>query len=320
MTARTILFVVFPDFQILDVAGPLAAFEIAARFAPGAYKLRVAALEAGLVPSSSGVSLPAETLKGVRGVDTLIVSGGEGARAAIADGRLVKALRALEPKVRRMSSVCSGSFLLAAAGLLDGREATTHWRGARRLQKLFPNVNVAPDRIWVRDGKYWTSAGITAGIDLALAMIADDLGPDIARETARQLVVYAQRPGGQTQHSRLLDLDRPGGRFADLHVWMRERLDEDLRVERLAAQAAMSPRTFCRLYAAETGVTPAKAVERMRIEAARAMLESGARSMGEVACKTGFGDEERMRRAFIRLFGAPPSALRRAARSSGLRA
>jgi transcriptional regulator GlxA family with amidase domain len=202
-------------------------------------------------------------------------------------------------------------LLLAEAGLLDGKRATTHWCRVAQLRQQYPAVHVDADRIWVRDGNVWTSAGITAGIDLALALIGEDLGPNVVRDVARQLVVYAQRPGGQTQHSRLLDLGPADGRFSELNRWMRERLDEKLDVDTLAAWVKMSPRTFARAYAAETGVTPAKAVERLRIEAARALIEAGAGSMQEVAEQTGFGDIERMRRSFMRLFGTPPSALRR---------
>jgi transcriptional regulator GlxA family with amidase domain len=252
-------------------------------------------------------------------VDTLIVVGGEGTRRSFRDQKLIAFLRRAAPRVRRVASVCSGSILLAEARLLDGRRATTHWSRVRDMQKHYPRVRVEPDRIYVRDGKFWTSAGITAGIDLALAMISEDLGPDVARETARQLVVYAQRPGGQTQHSRLLELGPPDGRFAALNSWMRERLDEKLAVEVLAARMKMSPRTFARAYVAETGVTPAKAVERLRVEAARSLIESGVGSMEDVAQQAGFGDIERMRRAFVRLFGAPPSSLRRANRERRLR-
>jgi transcriptional regulator GlxA family with amidase domain len=173
-------------------------------------------------------------------------------------------------------------------------------------------VRVEPDRIWVRDGKFWTSAGITAGIDLALAMIAEDLGPNVARDVARQLVVYAQRPGGQTQHSELVELGTPEGPFATLNAWARANLCADLSVNALASRVHMSPRNFARAYAAAIGVTPAKAIERLRVEDARAAIESGEASIQEVATRSGFGDVERMRRAFIRLFGAPPSSLRRA--------
>lgn len=308
---RTVVLAIFPDFQILDVTGPLAAFEIASHFAPGAYRVKVAASTPGLVRSSSGVALPAEPLKGQARIDTLMVSGGNGTRAAMSDRTLIDTLARAPQRVRRVSSVCSGAFLLAQAGLLEGKRATTHWRRAPQLQQLFPNVRVEPDRIHVQDGDVWTSAGVTAGIDLALAMIADDLGAEVASSVAREMVVYAQRPGGQAQHSTLMELG--GGRFDALNAWIGEHLGEDLSVERLAHQAAMSPRNFARAYATETGVTPAKAVERLRAEAARVALERGG-GIQEIARRTGFGDPERMRRAFIRLYGAPPAALRRTLR------
>jgi transcriptional regulator GlxA family with amidase domain len=308
---RTIGFVLFPGFQILDVTGPLAAFEIASRFAPGAYKLKVTARAAGMVPSSCGVALPAEPLPRVATLDTLIVSGGEGTLEALRDGKLIAAIRRAPLRARRVASVCSGAFLLAQAGLLEGKRATTHWRGATRLAKAFPNVSVEPDCIYIKQGDVWTSAGVSAGIDLALAMITEDLGAEIAANVAREMVVYAKRPGGQAQHSALLELDAP--RFAKLNAWMRDHLPNDLSVERLAQEAAMSPRNFARAYAAETGVTPAKAVERMRAEAARGAIEQGG-GIQEIAHRTGFGDPERMRRAFIRLYGAPPAAMRRTLR------
>ena len=305
---RTILLVIFPGFQLLDAAGPITAFEIAARFAPNAYRLRTAASRPGLTSSSSGVAMPAEALSGQRGIDTLIAIGGEGTREAMRDASLIGAIKRLATRSRRTASVCSGAYLLAQAGLLNGKRATTHWRRAADFARRFPNVRVEADCIYVRDGDVWTSAGITAGIDLALAMIAEDLGEDVAASVAREMVVYAKRPGGQAQHSALLELE--SARFAKLNAWMREHLHEELSIDRLAQQAAMSPRNFARAYAAETGVTPAKAVERMRVEAARSALERGG-SIQDVARRTGFGDPERMRRAFVRLYGAPPASLRR---------
>jgi transcriptional regulator GlxA family with amidase domain len=308
---RTIVFALFPGFQILDVTGPLAAFEIASRFSPGAYKLRIAAREAALIPSSCGVALPAEALSRISTIDTLIVSGGGGTAEALRDAKLIAAIKRAPARARRVASVCSGAFLLAQAGLLEGKRATTHWRRAPQMARMFPGVSVEADSIHIKDGDVWTSAGVSAGIDLALAMIAEDLGPEISANVAREMVVYAKRPGGQAQHSALLDLDAP--RFAKVNAWMRDHLAEDLSVERLAQQAAMSPRNFARAYAAETGVTPAKAVERMRAEAARAAIEQGG-AIQEIARRTGFGDPERMRRAFIRLYGAPPAAMRRTLR------
>jgi transcriptional regulator GlxA family with amidase domain len=229
------------------------------------------------------------------------------------DTALLRAINAAPARARRVASVCSGAFLLAQAGLLDGKRATTHWRRAPQLARMFPNVRVEPDCIHIKDGALWTSAGVTAGIDLALAMIAEDLGEDIAAKVAREMVVYAKRPGGQAQHSVLLELDAGASRFATLNAWMREHLSEDLSVERIAAHVAMSPRHFARAYAAETGVTPAKAVERLRTETARTARAQGG-AIQEIARRTGFGDPERMRRAFVRLYGAPPAAMRRTLR------
>ena len=214
-----------------------------------------------------------------------------------------------------MTSVCSGAFILAEAGLLDGRRATTHWSRTTGFAQRYPRVKLEPDRIYVKDGPVWSSAGITAGIDLSLALIAEDLGEDIARRCAQQLVVYHRRPGGQSQFSALLEMDRPEGRFGGLMSWIRERLHEPLGVERLADRAAMSPRNFARAFAAETGVTPARAVERLRVEAARERIEAGPEPIELIALAAGFGEPERMRRAFLRAFGQPPQALRRSARA-----
>ena len=311
---RDIGFLIFKDFQLLDAAGPISAFEIAGRFAPGAYRLHVLAREPGAVPSSSGVAITAGAFEDAPPLDTLIVSGGEGTRSpAICEATLAFA-RATFRTARRTASVCSGSYVLAAAGLLDGRRATTHWQRSRDFQRRYPAVRLEPDRIFVQDGSLWSSAGITAGIDMALAMIGADLGEEIARRTAQQLVVYHRRPGGQSQFSALLDMR--GGRFDDLLAWARENLALPLTVDQLAERAAMSPRNFARLFAAETGATPAKAVERLRVEAARALLDSQPLQVEDVALETGFGDQERMRRAFLRAFGQPPQALRRSARAT----
>jgi transcriptional regulator GlxA family with amidase domain len=312
---RNIAVLIFPDFQLLDVAGPITAFEAARReTAPPAYRLRVIARTAGPVVSSSGVPLIADPLIDDP-LDTLIVAGGWGTRQASACVETLAYVRAAAGQARRTSSVCSGSFILAAAGLLDGRRATTHWARAAEFARAYPQVRVEPDRIFIRDGAVWTSAGITAGIDLALALVAEDLGEAAAKRAAQQLVVYHRRPGGQSQFSALLEADRPSSRFSPLLTWARERLDERLPVERLADRAAMSPRHFARAFVAETGTTPAKAIERLRLEAARERVESGAGTIEEVAAHTGFGDPERMRRAFIRAFGQPPQALRRAAKA-----
>jgi transcriptional regulator GlxA family with amidase domain len=313
---RAIAVVIFPDFQLLDAAGPIAAFELAAReMGERAYRIRVVACLPGPVASSSGVMLSAESLPEPDGIDTLLVVGGRGTRSTAPHGALLPWLRDTAPAARRVASVCTGAFLLAAAGLLDGRRATTHWRYAASLARQYAAIAVEPDRIFVRDGNIWTSAGITAGIDLALALIADDLGEEIAKRTAQRLVVHQRRPGGQSQFSALLELGQPNGRFGGLLGWAQERLHEPLPVERLADRAAMSPRHFARAFAAETGTTPAKAIERLRLEVARNHVEEGSEPIDRIAAQSGFGDPERMRRAFIRAFGQPPQALRRAARA-----
>ena len=310
MTRRLAL-VIFPAFQLLDVAGPIAAFEIAERYRPGSYDLSVLAPLGGSIPSSSGVCLTAEPL--AEGpYDTIMVSGGDGTHNISALGDLVAWLRRIE--IRRPTSVCSGAYLLAEAGLLDGKRATTHWSRTDHFARTYPKVRLDADRIFIRDGDVWTSAGITAGIDLALALIEEDLGIDVARRVAQQLVVHQRRPGGQSQFSALVDLGGRTGRFGELMDWIRAHLGETLTVERLADQAAMSPRNFARAFTAETGTTPAKAVERLRLEAARTAVETGHDPVDRIAGVVGFGDPERMRRAFLRAFGLPPQALRRAAR------
>ncbi|HYX74773.1 MAG TPA: GlxA family transcriptional regulator [Steroidobacteraceae bacterium] len=309
---RRIAFLIFPGFQLLDAAGPIAAFEIAGRMHPGSYALQVIARIPGAVASSSGVTLGAAGFGRTREIDTLIVAGGGGVRAALGCAYTRRFLRRCAERARRVTSVCSGSFLLAAGGMLDGHTATTHWSCTEEFRQRFPRVRLEADRIFVRAERFWTSAGITAGIDLALALIGEDLGETVARRTAQQLVVYHRRPGGQSQFSALLELEKGGGRFAALLEYIRTHLGGELRVEQLAGQACMSPRNFARAFHHETGVTPAKAVERLRADAARALLDSGARSLQEIAGHCGFGDPERMRRAFLRLFGAPPSALKRA--------
>ena len=311
---RRIAFVVFPGFQLLDAAGPIAAFEIAGRHSPGVYELAVLAPDPGGVASSSGVKMTADPLDDGP-IDTIVIAGGDGTRSLPELARIVDWLKRVAPRARRVTSVCSGAYLLAEAGLLDGCRATTHWGRSDDFARRYPNVRLEPDRIFVREGDIWTSAGITAGIDLSLALIEDDLGSEIARATAQQLVVHQRRPGGQSQFSALLDTGGAHGRFAGLMDWVRARLAEPLSVERLAAQAAMSPRNFARAFAAETGLTPAKAVERLRLEAARLRVETTREPIDRVAEAAGFHDPERMRRAFLRAFGQPPQALRRTARA-----
>lgn len=308
---RSIGIFLYDGFQLLDVSGPVAAFEIAGRVAPGSYRLALMSLRGGAVRSSSGVTMDSVAVAGAGATDTLIVTGGEGSREAMHCAASIDYLSGQAGEVRRMCSVCSGAFLLGAAGLLDGRRATTHWRRAEQLQRYFPAVRVEADRIHIRDGKMWTSAGISAGIDLALALIAEDLGEAIARRVAQEMVVYYRRPGGQSQFSALAELGGDPTVFSPLLDWMRANLAAQLTVEALAERIAMSPRNFSRAFARAIGVSPARAVERLRLEAARERVESSRAPIEQIAVATGFGDPERMRRAFVRHFGQPPQALRR---------
>jgi transcriptional regulator GlxA family with amidase domain len=306
---------IFPDFQLLDAAGPISVFEIAARYAGQPPSIRVLAATPGPVRSSSGVEMLARGLKAAGSISTLIVAGGEGVEAAAKCRTTLGFVRRLAQRGVRIASVCSGAHLLAEAGLLDGRRATTHWQRTKQFLSLHPNVKWEPDRIFIRDGDIWSSAGITAGIDLALAMATEDFGEEIARQTARQLVLYHRRGGGQSQFSSLLELKAPSGRFGPLLTWAREHLDAPLTVEDLAERAGMSSRHFTRAFIAETGSTPSKAIERLRIEVARQRVQASSEAIERVAELTGFRDPERMRRAFIRAFGQPPQSLRRAARA-----
>lgn len=312
---RHIAFLIYRDFQLLDAAGPIAAFEIAERHRPGSYALRVVAAEAGAVMSSAGVSLQASRFGRPAIIDTLVVAGGDGSRAALSCPRTRRFIQSCATAARRTSSVCSGAYLLAAAGLLDGRRATTHWSCSIDFARRFPRVKLEPDRIFIADGSIWTSAGITAGIDLSLALIEEDLGEATARQVAQQLVVYFRRPGGQSQFSALLQIERAGGRFASLLDYVRSNLGRRLTVTALADQACMSSRHFSRAFHAETGLSPAKAIEQLRAEAARGALSGTGRSIRDIARAHGFGNAERMRRTFLRLFGVTPSVTRQQMRS-----
>jgi transcriptional regulator GlxA family with amidase domain len=306
---------VYPDFQLLDAAGPISVFEIALRLAGVEKAIKTIAVTPGPVRSSSGVELLARGMKPNAAISTLIVVGGGGVNVASKCPSTLSFVRAMAKRGVRVASVCSGAFILAEAGILDGRRATTHWQRTRQFLNQYPKVKLEPDQIFVRDGDIWSSAGISAGIDLALAMVTEDFGEDIAQQTARQLVLYHRRSGGQSQFSSLLELKAPTGRFGALLSWAREHLDAPLTVEALAEQAGMSTRHFARAFIAETGSTPSKAIERLRIEVARQRVQSSSEAIERVAETTGFRDPERMRRAFIRAFGQPPQSLRRAARA-----
>jgi transcriptional regulator GlxA family with amidase domain len=320
---RLVVVLAFEAAQLLDVAGPLQTFasanEIAkdARGAP--YRLAVAARRGGVISTSSGLPLVTVSIAGLRGapIDTLIVPGGPGVHQALKDSRLVAWVRGQAAGVRRIASVCTGAFLLAQTGLLAGRRATTHWKSCSRLQDSHPDIEVDPNPIYIREGRIWTSAGVTAGIDLSLALIEEDLGRTLAMQVARHLVVFLKRPGGQSQFSAPLaaqaaaaDGNAPN-QFAPLHGWIAAHVAGDLRVERLAQQAGMSPRTFARVYAATMGTTPARMVEKIRVEAVRRALEETAMPIKQIASACGFHQEERLRRAFARQVGTTPAEYRR---------
>lgn len=307
---------IFPDFQLLDAAGPISVFEVAKRYAPNAPALRVLAVEPGAVRSTSGAEMVAADSASLDLITTLVVAGGEGVADAARCPRTLAFVRRIAEEGARIASVCNGAYILAEAGLLDGRRATTHWSLTRDFILRFPKVKIEPDQIFTRDGDTWTSAGISAGIDLALAMVAEDHGDAVAQDTARQLVLYQRRSGGQSQFSSLLELKAPTGRFAALLSWIREHLDSQLSVEDLADRAGMSPRHFARAFAAETGRTPSKAIEKLRLEVARERVQFSSETIERVAQSAGFRDPERMRRAFIRAFGQPPQSLRREVRGA----
>lgn len=306
---------IFPGFQLLDAAGPISVFEIAGRQVPSPLEVRVLAVIPGPVCSSSGAAMLARDLPPEASVTTLVVAGGEGVDMAAKCATTLSFIRGLAGRGVRIASVCSGAYLLAEAGLLDGRRATTHWCRTQDFIARYPKVKLQPDRIFTRDDNIWTSAGITAGIDLALAIVAEDHKDPVAHDTARQLVLYQRRSGGQSQFSKLLELNTQNGRFGLLLSWVREHLHQLLTVEMLAERAGMSSRHFVRAFTAETGLTPSKAVERLRVEVARERIQCSSEPIEHVAQTIGFRDPERMRRAFIRAFGQPPQSVRRVARS-----
>jgi transcriptional regulator GlxA family with amidase domain len=308
-----ISFYVPPRYQLLDLAGPLDTFE-AANLATGKqlYQWRYLSRTGG--PMTSGACLSIETIAvDDDALDTLLVIGG--AIDAMYAGEEIAAVRRLGHRTTRTASICTGAFLLAGAGLLDGRRATTHWSRARELQDSFPAISVEADRIYITDGPIWTSAGVTAGIDLALALIERDHGIELSRQVARELVAYHRRPGGQSQFSALSQLEPESDRMRLALAFAREHLSEPLPIERLAEAARLSPRQFGRSFLRETGETPAKAIERLRVEAAYLRLQDGSEPVEVIARAVGFNDPERMRRAFIARFGQPPQAIRRSVRS-----
>lgn len=309
-------FLAFPDVQLLDVTGPFQVFASANRAAqeagqPPPYTLTVVSARPGPIVSSSGLTIIAEPLTPPnQPLDTLMIAGGEGVYAAYLDRSLLEWVKRRAATARRVASVCTGAFLLAATGLLDGRRATTHWSRCKLLAAEFPAVQVEHDPIYLNDGPVWTSAGVTAGIDLALALLETDQGRALATEVARHLVVFAKRPGGQAQFSAGLALAGTDASFDALHDWMKRNLRGNLAVPALANQAGMSERSFLRHYRAVTGSTPARAVERIRVEAARQALGETKLPVKRIARDCGFGSEETMRRCFLRILAVPPHAYR----------
>ncbi|CAN7722596.1 GlxA family transcriptional regulator [Caballeronia sp. LjRoot34] len=305
-------YIVVPNFQVM-IFGGLTVFEMANRMTKEPhYDIRLISEGGGPVQSSLGYSVLTDSFDD-GGFDTVIIGG-------IIDGvytaspALVDYLRGAVKNTRRVASMCTGAFFLAQAGVLDDRRATTHWAHARELQTTYPRINVEEDRIFIVDGPVWTSAGMTAGTDLAISMVERDLGVKIARTIAKRMVMFHRRAGGQLQHSTLLDLDAKTDRIQTALVYAKSNLHTPLTVDRLAEAANLSVRQFTRAFREETGQSPAKAVENLRLEAARLMVEQGRLPIDVVARETGFADPDRMRRAFLRAFGQPPQAIRRNAR------
>jgi len=311
--SRHIVFFVYPGFVLLDLSGPLEAFMAAEDLVPDSYRLTVVSPKGGSVRSSTGLKVATEKAA-PQAIDTLITVGDFALPERRITSETIEFLRTSSSGARRTASVCMGTFLLGAAGLLDAHQVTTHWRYAAKLQSVYPAIRVDGDRIYIRDGHIWTSAGMTAGIDMILAMIEEDLGRKVAHAVARMLVVYYRRPGGQYQYSSLLDLEPGSDRIRDALVYARENLSKSLSVEDLSEAARLSVRQFSRAFAASTGMTPAKAIERLRVEIARPRVEDGRETLEDIARRLGFGDPERMRQSFVRVTGHTPSELRRLAR------
>ncbi|MGW4164483.1 GlxA family transcriptional regulator [Streptomyces sp. NPDC004788] len=313
---RSVLVVLFEGVQSLDVTGPVEVFAGGARAVgrPDAYEIRTASLDGGPVRASSGLRILPDTSLADAVADgaphTLLVPGGEGTRTP--EPALVAWLRAHAPAAERLVSVCTGALLLAETGLLDGHRVTTHWVACEQLARRHPAVTVDPEPIFVRDGRLATSAGVTAGIDLALALVEEDLGRDVALTVARHLVVFLRRPGNQAQFSTQLAAQTARREpLRDVQHWIAEHPEDDLSVPALAARARLSPRHFARAFQAETGTTPGRYVDRVRLEHARRLLEESPQGVQEVARAAGYGTAEAMRRAFVKALGTAPADYRR---------
>ncbi|KCB23807.1 GlxA family transcriptional regulator [Bordetella hinzii] len=307
-------FLLADGFQVMSIA-PQSVFEFANLVAGQPfYAIDSVSLHGGQLRSSLGLSLITGKLGGR--ADTLMVAGWVDPSRCHAPSDMLAAVRRVARRARRVAGVCTGGFVLAEAGLLDGRRATTHWAWARALQQAHPAIQVEPDRIYVVDGPFWTSAGMTACLDMALFMVEQDLGADVARTVARKLVMHQRRAGGQSQHSEMLDLAPRSDRIQNSLAYARAHLASALPVEELARVANLSPRQFSRVFTKETGQSPAKAIEGLRLEAARLMIEQSRHPLETVARETGFRDRRHMREAFLRGFGLPPQAVRREARGA----
>ncbi|MFJ8538220.1 GlxA family transcriptional regulator [Streptomyces sp. NPDC093591] len=319
MTRRTVLFVLFDGVQSLDVTGPLEVFTGAEKSAPGTYRIRTASLDGGPVRASSGLTVvPDDSLAEAPDPHTLVVPGGEGTRSPRPG--LTDWLREYGPRAERLVSVCTGALLLAGAGLLDGRRATTHWAYCDKLARDHPAVEVDPDPIYIRDGHVATSAGVTSGIDLALALVEEDMGRDVALALARHLVVFLRRPGNQAQFSAQLAAQTAQREpLREVQRWIAEHPDADLTVEALAARASLSPRHFARAFQSETGTTPGRYVDRVRLEHARRLLEDTGDGVEEISRACGYGTPEAMRRAFVKSLGTAPAEYRRRFRPATVR-
>jgi len=308
----------FPQAQILDIVGPLEVFSRTARWLGEhrgartlAYTVEFVAARAGPVAMSNGLQLiAARRYRDLDGVDTLLVAGGIGWEEAIRDRRMMEWLAAQAGRVGRLGSICNGAMLLAAAGLLNGRAATTHWAYLDRLAALAPKARLDRDALYVRSGNIYTSAGVTAGMDLALALVEQDHGKAVALAVAQELVLFLKRPGGQSQFSRHLQAQRRDDLFGELELWMLENPGEDLSVDRLARRMSMSPRHFARLFAERLGESPGGYVRRLRVEQARRRIEEGAAKLKQVARECGFADEQSLRRGFQSVVGITPAEYR----------
>ena len=313
---RLTVFIVYPDFVLLDLVGPLQVFSHAHDPVTGSngYDCVVASTEGGLTQTNTVVPCPSVPVSSLahRQIHTLVVVGGDGAIPGMHDRDLVQTVKTLAAGAHRVCSVCSGALVLAATGLLDGRRAVTHWDDCKMLADAFPRVQVELDPIFVQDGPVWTSAGITAGIDMALAIVSQDLGRSAAMSVARSMVVQMARSGGQSQFSPALgrQLRDKNERFEALHEWIAENLALPMSVEDLSQKAGMSPRNFSRVYSQVMGMTPAKAVQAMRVENARGLLETSSQSIKQIALSSGFMDEDRMRRAFMKELSVSPTEYR----------